>query len=229
MTPPHAADQHALAERIWSAQAASELADQYIMAENVPPAPGRAKGVKMCCCTLAQCRKPANVGGHRLSTFPQEQLHRVVRLLVPNDSTWRDKILANPSQYRVHTSHFRDEDKETRRGKLSLKPDALPVATIDIPAALPSEERINRVHPDRVRPIFADITGAAPDKPSQRQLFPEGSPKRRRLGMGRTVPPRNTGSRPGFKNPVTTPTSPSRSQAPFIPTPSVNGGNGDIF
>ena len=135
-----------------------------------------------------------------MSSFPQEHLPRVLRLLVVGDNVWRDKILATPGQYRVHSSHFRDEDKEIRRGKLTVKPDALPVATVHLPAAaLPSEDkRLSNKQPDRARPVLADITGPTAGLPSQRQLFPQGSPKRRRLGMGRTV---LTPKHAGFQNP----------------------------
>eukprot|EP00951_Prasinocladus_malaysianus_P033348 scaffold329721_cov29-Prasinocladus_malaysianus.AAC.1 len=61
-----------------------------------------------------------------MSVF-KDNLHRVVKALVPNDEILRKKVLGNPRSYRVHTWHFAESDRIIKNGNLTLSPNATPL------------------------------------------------------------------------------------------------------
>ena len=65
-----------------------------------------------------------------MSCFTGDHLKTVVKTLLPMPCHEHDRalVIAKPSQYRVHTSHFAECDKVLGQGgKPKLKHDALPI------------------------------------------------------------------------------------------------------
>ena len=84
--------------------------------------------MRHCCCTHPKCGRHCNNYSHKMSSFKGEHRAKVLRILIPSDSQLRAKVHAKPGSYRVHTSHWSDEDKQMCRGALCIKDGALPRA-----------------------------------------------------------------------------------------------------
>ena len=63
---------------------------------------------------------------HRLTVFKEGHLEAVLKKLIPTDTNYRERVLQNPENYRVHRSHFAESDRVVRRGKSTVREDALP-------------------------------------------------------------------------------------------------------
>eukprot|EP00873_Tetraselmis_striata_P011889 jgi/Tetstr1/432153/TSEL_021610.t1 len=74
----------------------------------------RAKGnARYCVCNHPGCGKSVDRDGHGMNIFAHDRarLEKVLDILVLNDKELRDQVLKAPKSYRVHTSHFKEEDK----------------------------------------------------------------------------------------------------------------------
>ena len=98
------------------------------MSENAAAARPKSKwyAVRRCCCTHPKCQRGCNNNSHKISSLKDDHRVKVVRILIPNDPELRNKVLAKPSSYRAHTSHWSEEDKVKFRGQVQIKPGALP-------------------------------------------------------------------------------------------------------
>eukprot|EP00873_Tetraselmis_striata_P013186 jgi/Tetstr1/433450/TSEL_022724.t1 len=79
-----------------------------------PVAQRRAKGnARYCVCNHPGCGKSVDRDGHGMNIFAHDRarLEKVLDNLVLNDKELRDRVLKAPKSYRVHTSHFKEEDK----------------------------------------------------------------------------------------------------------------------
>ena len=164
-----------------------------------------------------------------MSSFEGEHLRRVVKALLPMPchAQQRDLVNAKPSEYRVHTVHFRAEDKVPGQGgHLKLKATALPIPFSQLPL---NDRNVENVNPNTLQEVAAH--GATQITPPRAPLapIPVGDVQRRTLGLTGhnlssglkrrrlALPSRGTSS---LLSPTTT-TSNSRPQTPATTTISL--------
>lgn len=101
---------------------------------------------RYCCCGHPGCKKPVKKDGHRMSAFSGDHLRSVVKMLLPLPCHAPDRalVIENPSRYRVHTSHFREEDKvPSQGGGRKLKDTAIPIPVVQLFKATTPQHRCN--------------------------------------------------------------------------------------
>ena len=169
---------------------------------------GRREGVSVAALTRSAAATATSIKhGHLISSLKGDHQLQVVRILIPTNANLRAKVLQKPASYRVHTSHFAEEDKMQVRGRLTIKPGALPRGM---------NEAMTWRAP--TKPSSSASAPAAPRPPVHPQEVSDARP----LAMAATPPTglRPLSTRPALRDLTNTPIAQRAFTAPSVITAS---------
>eukprot|EP00873_Tetraselmis_striata_P007858 jgi/Tetstr1/428122/TSEL_018176.t1 len=137
----------------------------------------RAKGnARYCVCNHRGCGKSVDRDGHGMNIFAHDRarLEKVLDILVLNDKELRDRVSKAPKSYRVHTSHFKEEDKrmvtvgQSKVKTLTKTALPLPFSHVDQrrvpPTPTPAQVSNGNSRPASPRPASASIPPRPPSR-----------------------------------------------------------------